>query len=117
MEQTAITYPQTSVNELTGVQIKAILEDVADNVFHPDPYLRQGGDMVRVGGMTYAIEPAARDRRAHLGHENRRQAAGARQALQGGRLGARGRGRERRACVGRGEPLPALAKARQAAAL
>ncbi len=60
MEQTAITYPQTSVNELTGVQIKAILEDVADNVFHPDPYLRQGGDMVRVGGMTYAIEPAAR---------------------------------------------------------
>jgi S-sulfosulfanyl-L-cysteine sulfohydrolase len=60
MEQTAITYPQTSVNELTGAQIKAILEDVADNVFHSDPYLRQGGDMVRVGGMTYAIAPAAR---------------------------------------------------------
>jgi sulfur-oxidizing protein SoxB len=60
MEQTAITYPQTSVNELTGGQIKAILEDVADNVFHSDPYLRQGGDMVRVGGMTYAIAPRAR---------------------------------------------------------
>jgi S-sulfosulfanyl-L-cysteine sulfohydrolase len=60
MEQTAITYPQTSVNELTGAQIKAILEDVADNVFHSDPYLRQGGDMVRVGGMTYAIAPGAR---------------------------------------------------------
>jgi S-sulfosulfanyl-L-cysteine sulfohydrolase len=60
MEQTAITYPYTTVNELTGAQIKAILEDVADNVFHSDPYLQQGGDMVRVAGMTYAIEPQAR---------------------------------------------------------
>jgi sulfur-oxidizing protein SoxB len=59
MGHAAITYPQTTVNELTGSQIKAILEDVADNVFHPDPYLQQGGDMVRVGGMTYAIEPGA----------------------------------------------------------
>jgi sulfur-oxidizing protein SoxB len=59
MEQTAITYPYTTLNELSGAQIKAILEDVADNVFHPDPYLQQGGDMVRVGGMTYAIEPGA----------------------------------------------------------
>jgi len=48
------------VNDLSGAQIKTILEDVADNVFHPDPYLRQGGDMVRVGGMTYAIDPGAR---------------------------------------------------------
>jgi S-sulfosulfanyl-L-cysteine sulfohydrolase len=60
MEQTAITYPFTTVNELTGSQIKTILEDVADNVFHPDPYLQQGGDMVRVGGMTYAIAPQAK---------------------------------------------------------
>ena len=60
MDQTAITYPQTTVNELTGEAIKNILEDVADNVFNPDPYLRQGGDMVRVGGMTYALEPRAR---------------------------------------------------------
>jgi sulfur-oxidizing protein SoxB len=60
MDQTAITYPHTTVSELTGAQIKTILEDVADNVFHPDPYLRQGGDMVRVGGMTYAIEPGGR---------------------------------------------------------
>ena len=60
MDQTAITYPQTTLNALTGAEIKAILEDVADNVFHPDPYLRQGGDMVRVGGMTYAIEPGAK---------------------------------------------------------
>jgi sulfur-oxidizing protein SoxB len=59
MDQTAITYPQTTLNELTGAQIKTILEDVADNTFHADPYLRQGGDMVRVGGMTYSVQPRA----------------------------------------------------------
>jgi len=59
MDQTAITYPQVTLNALTGAQIKAILEDIADNLFHPDPYLRQGGDMVRVAGMTYAIDPSA----------------------------------------------------------
>ncbi len=59
MDQTAITYPYASVNELTGEQIKYVLEDIADNLFNPDPYLRQGGDMVRVGGMTYALEPRA----------------------------------------------------------
>jgi len=60
MEQTAITYPGTTLNELTGAQIRAVLEDVADNLFNPDPYLRQGGDMVRVGGMTYALDRYAR---------------------------------------------------------
>ena len=60
MDQTAITYPQTTLNELTGAEIKTILEDVADNTFHPDPYLRQGGDMVRVGGLTYALRPGER---------------------------------------------------------
>jgi sulfur-oxidizing protein SoxB len=60
MDQTAITYPYATLNELTGEQIKAILEDVADNLFNPDPYLQQGGDMVRVGGMTYACNPAAK---------------------------------------------------------
>jgi sulfur-oxidizing protein SoxB len=60
MDQTAITYPQTTLNELTGEAIKSILEDVADNVFNPDPYLQQGGDMVRVGGMSYALEPKAK---------------------------------------------------------
>src|SRR5690606_32222883 len=59
MDQTAITYPYATLSELTGEQIKAILEDVADNLFNPDPYLQQGGDMVRVGGMTYACAPAA----------------------------------------------------------
>jgi sulfur-oxidizing protein SoxB len=60
MDQTAITYPYTTLTDMTGGQIKAILEDVADNLFNPDPYLQQGGDMVRVGGMTYACEPGAK---------------------------------------------------------
>lgn len=59
MDQTAITYPQTTVTEMTGEFIKTILEDVADNLFNPDPYYQQGGDMVRTGGLTYAIEPKA----------------------------------------------------------
>ena len=57
MAQTAITYPQATLSELTGADIKTILEDVADNLFNSDPYSQQGGDMVRVGGMTYAIAP------------------------------------------------------------
>jgi sulfur-oxidizing protein SoxB len=60
LAQTAITYPQVTLSELTGAQIKTILEDVADNLFNSDPYLQQGGDMVRVGGMTYAIAPRAK---------------------------------------------------------
>ena len=60
MDQTAITYPQTTLNELSGGEIKHIMEDIADNVYNADPYLQQGGDMVRVGGMRYALQPAAR---------------------------------------------------------
>jgi sulfur-oxidizing protein SoxB len=60
MNQTAITYPHTTLTEMTGATIKAVLEDVADNLFNPDPYQQQGGDMVRVGGLTYACEPNAR---------------------------------------------------------
>jgi sulfur-oxidizing protein SoxB len=59
LDQTAITYPYVTLNELSGETIKAILEDVADNLFNPDPYYQQGGDMVRVGGMRYAIDPNA----------------------------------------------------------
>jgi sulfur-oxidizing protein SoxB len=59
MDQTAITYPYVTVNELTGETIKTILEDVADNLFNPDPYYQQGGDMVRVGGLSYTIAPSA----------------------------------------------------------
>jgi sulfur-oxidizing protein SoxB len=59
LDQTAITYPYVTVNSLAGDTIKTILEDVADNLFNPDPYYQQGGDMVRVGGMRYAIDPLA----------------------------------------------------------
>jgi sulfur-oxidizing protein SoxB len=55
-----ITYPAVTLNMLSGAQIKGILEDVCDNVFHPDAYYRQGGDMVRVGGLTYACAPTER---------------------------------------------------------
>jgi sulfur-oxidizing protein SoxB len=57
MTQTGITYPITTLNNFTGEQIKNILEDVADNLFNDDPYYQQGGDMVRVGGLKYAIDP------------------------------------------------------------
>ncbi len=53
---TALTYPNTWVRELTGAEIHRIMEDVADNLFNWDPYYRQGGDMLRVGGVTYAID-------------------------------------------------------------
>ena len=53
---TAMTYPACYRNEMSGAQMKAVLEDVADNIFHPDPYFQGGGDMVRVGGMGYAID-------------------------------------------------------------
>ncbi|NWG31788.1 MAG: thiosulfohydrolase SoxB [Rhodocyclaceae bacterium] len=57
MDQTAITYPYSTLTEMTGAQIKDILEDVCDNLFNPDPYKQQGGDMVRVGGLSYACAP------------------------------------------------------------
>ena len=60
MDQTAITYPFVTVNEMKGETIRTILEDVADNLFNPDPYYQQGGDMVRVGGLRYAIDPNAK---------------------------------------------------------
>jgi S-sulfosulfanyl-L-cysteine sulfohydrolase len=60
MDQTAITYPHSTLTEMSGEQIKMILEDVGDNLFNPDPYYQQGGDMVRVGGMTYARDPNAK---------------------------------------------------------
>jgi len=59
MDQTAVTYPYVTVNEFSGDTIKTILEDVADNLFNPDPYYQQGGDMVRVGGLKYTIDPKA----------------------------------------------------------
>ncbi|HEY8245630.1 MAG TPA: thiosulfohydrolase SoxB [Casimicrobiaceae bacterium] len=60
MDQTAVTYPYTTVSSLSGETIRTILEDVADNLFNPDPYYQQGGDMVRVGGLAYTIDPRAK---------------------------------------------------------
>ncbi len=59
-DQTAITYGTVTRNELTGEAIKTILEDVADNLFNPDPYYQQGGDMVRVGGLKFSFDPTAK---------------------------------------------------------
>lgn len=56
MDQTATTYPETYTREMSGEQIKFILESVCDNLFAPDPYYQQGGDMVRVGGLSYSCD-------------------------------------------------------------
>lgn len=60
MEQTAITYPDTSVVQMTGIEIKQNLEKLCDKIFNDDPYQHQGGDMVRTGGLSYACEPGAK---------------------------------------------------------
>jgi sulfur-oxidizing protein SoxB len=59
MDQTAITYPYSTLTDMTGATIKDVLEDVCDNLFNADPYKQQGGDMVRVGGLSYACDPNA----------------------------------------------------------
>ncbi|MDI4631953.1 thiosulfohydrolase SoxB [Pelomonas sp. V22] len=59
MDQLATTYSYATLTEMTGETIKTVLEDVCDNLFNPDPYYQQGGDMVRVGGLSYACEPGA----------------------------------------------------------
>ena len=60
MDQTAITYPWSTLTDMRGETIKSIREDVGDNLFNPDPYYEQGGDMVRVGGLTCSCEPNAK---------------------------------------------------------
>jgi S-sulfosulfanyl-L-cysteine sulfohydrolase len=57
MDWSAITYPHATVTDISGEMIKTILEDVCDNLFNPDPYYQQGGDMVRVGGLEYTCTP------------------------------------------------------------
>ncbi|MCB2037456.1 MAG: thiosulfohydrolase SoxB, partial [Ottowia sp.] len=59
MDMTATTYSYATLTEMKGEMIKTVLEDVCDNLFNPDPYYQQGGDMVRVGGLTYACDPLA----------------------------------------------------------
>jgi sulfur-oxidizing protein SoxB len=58
LAETAISYPQTYVQKMSGSEIKDALEDICDNLFNPDPYHQQGGDMVRLGGLTYSCTPA-----------------------------------------------------------
>ena len=57
MDQVAITYPFATLTDMRGEMLKTILEDVGDNLFNPDPYYQQGGDMVRVGGLSYTMTP------------------------------------------------------------
>ncbi len=59
LDQTCMTYPETYVREMQGEELKFILESVSDNLFNPDPYYQQGGDMVRTGGLTYTCQPSA----------------------------------------------------------
>lgn len=59
MDMTATTYSYATVTQMSGEMIKAVLEDVCDNLFNPDPYYQQGGDMVRVGGLQYSCNPSA----------------------------------------------------------
>src|SRR3954467_11527297 len=73
LAETAVTYPETYLQNMTGRQIKDILEDVCDNLFNPDPYYQQGGDMVRLGGLTYSCDPTAR-----IGHRITNMRLGAR---------------------------------------
>jgi len=58
LSHTAITYPDVYVQPMTGAELKTVMEDVCDNLFNPDPYVQQGGDMVRVGGLDYTCDPA-----------------------------------------------------------
>ena len=59
MDMTATTYSYATLTPMTGATIKTVLEDVCDNLFNPDPYYQQGGDMVRVGGLQYTCNPMA----------------------------------------------------------
>ena len=57
MTQCSMTYGETYMNEMKGQDLMNVLEQVADNLFDPDPYLQSGGDMVRVGGLDFTIDP------------------------------------------------------------
>ena len=58
MDMTATTYSYATVSQMSGETIKTVLEDVCDNLFNPDPYYQQGGDMVRVGGLRIQLQSA-----------------------------------------------------------
>ncbi len=114
LDQTCITYPETYVREMSGEQIKLILEDVCDNLFNPDPYYQQGGDMVRVGGMDYVCDPKGGRGQSHiLDDARRRHCHRSRANVQGRRLGHRGLAGARAAHLGRGGGVPARCRRRR----
>ena len=89
---------------MTGERLKEILEDVADNLFNPDPYYQQGGDMVRCGGLGYAIDVSKPigQRISAMTQLEIRQADRAEERIRGRRLGQRQRGHGRSAGLGSG---------------
>ena len=101
---TAITYPAAYRMTMTGARLKEVLEDVADNLFNPDPYYQQGGDMVRVGGASYTIDVGkpigSRISDLTLLRTGKPLEAG--QGLRRRRLGQRQRRHRRPADLGRG---------------
>ena len=100
---TAITYPAAYRMSMTGARLKEVLEDVADNLFNPDPYYQQGGDMVRVGGRFLHDRHRQADRQPHLRSAGIAdgQAARARSGIRRCRMGERERGHRRSADLGR----------------
>ena len=116
LAETAITYPETYVQTMTGGQIKDVLEDVCDNLFNTDPYYQQGGDMVRVGGLVLHLHAGRSRRQADFRTEARqRPRAAGRQELQGRGMGL-GQRADRRAGLGCGGEASALGQAAQPAA-
>ena len=112
MNATAITYPYVTVTEMTGTAIKDLLEDICDNLFNPDPYYQQGGDMVRVGGMRYACRPDATMGQRISNMTLRGKPLDPEQPLQGRELGACRRRRYGRARVERRRAIPETATRR-----
>ena len=102
--QTAITYPAAYRTEMTGAYLKEVLEDVADNLFNPDPYYQQGGDMVRAGGLAYTltIDKPAGQRISGHGPAAYRREDRCRQEVHGERLGLGQRGHRRPGGLRRG---------------
>ncbi len=107
MDQTAITYATATVNHLTGEQIKVILEDIADNLYHTDPYYQQGGDMVRVGGLQYTLDIAQTHGQRIQNATVKGKPLDAAQEIQGRRLGQRPADRARQTRLGCGRRLSA----------
>ena len=94
---TALTYPAAYRMTMTGARLKEVLEDVADNLFNPDPYYQQGGDMVRVGGVSYTIDVSKNVGRriSDLTSLRTGKPLEPAQGLHRGRLGQRQRGHRR----------------------